>query len=86
MPVNLIEIQKSLPDFAQQAKARRGELAEREQELLGLIEKYANQLDAIKPESNKLRIRTTDCAVLCRCMKIWMPSLQCPHCRIDLLC
>ncbi len=48
MPVNLIEIQKSLPDFAQQAKARRGELAEREQELLGLIEKYANQLDAIK--------------------------------------
>jgi len=48
MPVNLIEIQKHLSDFANQAKARRAELASREQELMGLIGKYAHQLEAIQ--------------------------------------
>jgi len=52
MPVNLIEIQKSLPKYADQAKARRAELSSREWELMGLIEKYAGQLDAIKARVN----------------------------------
>lgn len=54
MPVNLIEIQKSLPKYADQAKARRAELSSREWELMGLIEKYAGQLDAIKARVNQI--------------------------------
>ena len=54
MPVNLIEIQKSLPDFAEQAKNRGAELTLREQELIGLIEKYAHQLEAVKARINQI--------------------------------
>lgn len=48
MPVNLIDIQKSLPDFAEQAKYRGAEIVEREKTLLELVSAYADQLDIIK--------------------------------------
>ncbi len=48
MPVNLIDIQKRLPEFSAQAGAFRAEVAARQEELEQLLRQYAHRLDEVK--------------------------------------
>jgi len=48
MPVNLIDIQKKLSGFSDQAMARKEEIAERQKEVSDLIQTYADRLDELK--------------------------------------
>ena len=48
MPVNLLDIQKKLNDFSSQAQARRQKLARRQEEIINLIEGYADRLDELR--------------------------------------
>ena len=47
MPVNLLDIQKKLTDFGEQAKARQQAIVHRQQAVSDLLEDYANRLDEL---------------------------------------
>jgi len=53
MPINLIDIQKRLPDFSDQAGAYRAEVSIRRQKLVDLLKAYAHRLDEVKARFNR---------------------------------
>lgn len=50
MPVNLLDIQKKLQSFGEQAKARQQAITHRQQEVADLLENYADRLDELRAQ------------------------------------
>ena len=65
MPVNLLDIQKKLQSFGEQAKARQQAITHRQQEVTDLLEGYADRLDELRAQVDRAAAQNPNlrCAV-----------------------
>jgi hypothetical protein len=65
MPVNLLDIQKKLQSFGEQAKARQQAITHRQQEVADLLEGYADRLDELRAQVDRAAAQNPNlrCAV-----------------------